>query len=92
MKCLVIEDDTETAHYVCSSLRDSGHDIVHSADGRDGLEQALNGVWDMVILDRMLPGGLDGLTIVERMRALSPMPITEPPAEYLPWLAGAQEA
>ncbi|MCC6710253.1 MAG: response regulator transcription factor [Gammaproteobacteria bacterium] len=70
MKCLVIEDDTQTAHYICNSLRESGHDITLSQDGQDGLEQAVSGVWDMVILDRMLPGGLDGLTIVERMRAL----------------------
>lgn len=70
MKCLVIEDDVQTAHYICTSLRESGHEVVHSQDGRDGLEQALHDAWDMVILDRMLPGGIDGLTIVERMRAL----------------------
>jgi len=70
MRCLVIEDDTQTAHYICNSLRESGHEILHSPDARDGLDQALHGVWDMVILDRLLPGGLDGLTIVEQMRAL----------------------
>lgn len=70
MKCLVIEDDAQTAHYICNTLRESGHEVVHSADARDGLEQALGGGWDVVVLDRMLPGGLDGLSIVERMRAL----------------------
>ena len=70
MRCLVIEDDAQTAHYICNSLRESGHEVVHSQDARDGLEQALHEVWDVVILDRLLPGGLDGLSIVERMRAL----------------------
>lgn len=71
MRCLVIEDDAQTAHYICNTLRESGHEVAHSADGRDGLEQALHGVWDVVVLDRMLPGGLDGLSIVERMRSLN---------------------
>ena len=70
MRCLVIEDDAQTAHYICNSLRESGHEVVHSQDARDGLEQALHEVWDVVILDRLLPGGLEGLSIVERMRAL----------------------
>lgn len=70
MRCLVIEDDLQTAQYICNSLRESGYEISHAQDGRDGLERALNAVWDLVILDRMLPGGVDGLTIVERMRAL----------------------
>ncbi|MGE0858006.1 MAG: winged helix-turn-helix domain-containing protein [Gammaproteobacteria bacterium] len=70
MRCLLIEDDAQTAHYICNSLRESGHEVVHSADGRDGLDHALRGAWDVVILDRMLPGGLDGLSVVERMRTL----------------------
>ena len=69
MRCLLIEDDAQTAHYICNSLRESGHEVVHSGEGQDGLAQALRGVWDVVILDRMLPGGLDGLSVVERMRA-----------------------
>lgn len=70
MKCRVIEDDTQTGYYICNSLRESGHEVVHSQDARDGLEQALRGVWDMMILDHLLPGGFDGLTIVGHTRAL----------------------
>lgn len=70
MKCLVIEDDTQTAHYICNGLREPGHEVLLSQNGRDGLEHALQGEWDVVILDRMLPGGIDGLSIVERMREL----------------------
>jgi len=68
MKCLVIEDDSQTARYICNGLNEPGHETFLSQNGREGLEHALNGDWDVVILDRMLPGGIDGLSIVERMR------------------------
>ncbi len=67
MKILLVEDDRETASYVASGLNDVGHDVIVVHDGRDGLMRALGEEWDLLIVDRMLPG-LDGLALVQRLR------------------------
>jgi len=68
MRILIIEDDVEAAEYLGKGLRESGHsaEVVH--DGRDGLLQAATGAYDVLIVDRMLPG-LDGLSLVRHLRA-----------------------
>ena len=68
MRCLVIEDELETSRYVCKGLKEAGYSAVACSNGHDGLAQALGERWDIVILDRMLPGALDGLSVIERMR------------------------
>jgi two-component system OmpR family response regulator len=68
VRCLVIEDELETSRYVCKGLKEAGYSAVACSNGHDGLAQALGERWDIVILDRMLPGGLDGLSVIERMR------------------------
>jgi two-component system OmpR family response regulator len=68
MRILVVEDDLETARYISKGLRESGHTIDHSADGRDGLFLATENSYDLLIMDRMLPG-LDGLSIIRALRA-----------------------
>ena len=68
MRCLVIEDELETSRYICKGLKEAGYSAVACSNGHDGLAQALGERWDIVILDRMLPGGLDGLSVIERMR------------------------
>jgi len=70
MKCLVIEDDASTAQYICSGLREAGYSVEHCNNGLDGLHLAVNEQWDLVILDRMLPGGVDGLSIIGKLRDL----------------------
>jgi two-component system, OmpR family, response regulator len=67
MRVLLIEDDPEAASYVARGLRESGHVTDHAADGPRGLELALSGPYDVLIVDRMLPK-LDGLAIVEALR------------------------
>ncbi|MGK0170221.1 MAG: two-component system OmpR family response regulator [Gammaproteobacteria bacterium] len=67
MKVLVIEDDTETAAYISKGLTEQGHTVDLAADGRDGLFLAAGEVYDMLVVDRMLPG-LDGLSIVKTIR------------------------
>jgi two-component system, OmpR family, response regulator len=72
MPLLLIEDDLDTARLVCEGLEESGYTVEHAADGRRGLERALDGptrgeLWDLIIADRTLPG-LDGLTIVQTLR------------------------
>ena len=68
MKILIIEDDAEAGEYLCKGLRESGHGAELVRDGRDGLLQAATGEWDVLIVDRMLPG-LDGLSLVRHLRA-----------------------
>lgn len=70
MCCLVIEDDAETARYICDGLEEAGYRAVMCRDGVEGLHLATNERWDIVILDRMLPGGVDGLSIVTTLRTL----------------------
>ena len=67
MKILLIEDDAETAAYVANGLREQGHVVDHAAEGRDGLFLATEGPYDVMIVDRMLPG-LDGLALVKTVR------------------------
>lgn len=67
MKILLIEDDTHTSAYVARGLRDQGHDIDVAATGREGLALAAKGGYEVMVIDRMLPG-LDGLTIVKKVR------------------------
>jgi two-component system OmpR family response regulator len=74
---LLIEDEIETAKLVCEGLEECGYQVEHVADGRRGLERALDGpvadgkkladFWDLIIADRTLPG-LDGVTIVQTLR------------------------
>jgi two-component system OmpR family response regulator len=68
MRILVIEDDAEAAEYLAKGLRESGHAAEVVGDGRDGLLQAATGRFDVLIVDRMLPG-LDGLNLVHHLRA-----------------------
>lgn len=68
MKILVIEDDAQTASYVEKGLRQEGHDVDHCASGPNGLELAVSRDYDVMVVDRMLPG-LDGLSIVRALRA-----------------------
>ncbi len=67
MKVLVIEDDVETSAYLARSLREHDHVVDHAADGRDGLMMAGGGNYEVLIVDRMLPG-LDGLGVVRTLR------------------------
>lgn len=68
MKILVIEDDAQTASYVEKGLCQEGHDVDRCASGPNGLELALTRDYDVMVVDRMLPG-LDGLSIVRALRA-----------------------
>ncbi|MGH7120835.1 MAG: winged helix-turn-helix domain-containing protein [Acetobacteraceae bacterium] len=69
MRILVVEDDRDVAGFVVKGLRESGHVVEHADNGRDGLFLAASEVFDAIVLDRMLPGGIDGLRILETLRA-----------------------
>ena len=68
MKLLLIEDDREVARFVAKGLKESGHVVEHAENGRDGLFIAASEPFDALVVDRMLPGGTDGLAIVEALR------------------------
>ena len=67
-KILVVEDDASTAAYLAKGLSKAGYSVEVAANGRDGMFLASEGIFDLVIADRMLPG-LDGLGIVSALRA-----------------------
>lgn len=64
---LLVEDDGVAASYLRQGLSESGHTVECAADGDEGLELARNGDYDVLIIDRMLPGR-DGTSIVTALR------------------------
>src|SRR3954454_601057 len=67
MRLLVIEDDRDAADYLVKAFREVGHVADAATNGEDGLNLALDGNYDVLIVDRMLPK-LDGLTVIGRLR------------------------
>mgnify|MGYP005823772265 CR=1 FL=1 len=67
MRVLLVEDDATNAGFITKGLRESGHVVEAVSDGRDGLSAAQSGDFDVIVLDRMLPG-LDGLMILKQLR------------------------
>ncbi|MDE1895845.1 MAG: response regulator transcription factor [Rhodospirillales bacterium] len=68
MRILVVEDDKDVAGFVLKGLREAGHTVEHADNGRDGLFLSASENFDAIILDRMLPGGIDGLRLLETLR------------------------
>ena len=68
MKILLIEDDAKTAGYIAGSLREHSHIVDVLANGADGLVMAATAPYDVLVIDRMLPG-LDGIAIIRTLRA-----------------------
>jgi two-component system copper resistance phosphate regulon response regulator CusR len=68
MGILVIEDDPKTGDYLKKGLRESGYAVDLARTGTDGLHMALEQVYDLVVLDVMLPG-IDGWEIMRALRA-----------------------
>src|SRR3954470_5897023 len=69
MRILVVEDDKDVAGFVVRGLKETGHVVEHADNGRDGLFMAASENFDAIVLDRMLPCGIDGLKILETLRA-----------------------
>jgi two-component system OmpR family response regulator len=67
-KILVVEDDAATAAYLAKGLSEGGYSVETCGNGRDGLFLASEGVFDLIVADRMLPG-LDGLAMLGAIRA-----------------------
>lgn len=68
MKILLVEDDPSMASYVSKGCAQAGHTVDCLRDGRDGVVRATTETYDVIVVDRMLPG-LDGLSLVKTIRA-----------------------
>lgn len=86
MRILLVEDDARTAAFVAHGLNESGHLCDTFADGHDGLAQATCESYDVLVVDRMLPG-LDGLSLVKAIRAAGVMT----PAIFLTSMSGVDD-
>ena len=73
-RILLVEDDPSIREVTAIGLRNAGFTIETAADGREGLDRALAGGFDLILLDVMLPG-LDGLEVCREIRRTSTVPI-----------------
>ncbi len=67
MKILLIEDEMTTAEFVVEGLKKENFKVVHMNNGSDGMYEALNNDYDLMIVDIMLPD-IDGLSIIKNLR------------------------
>jgi len=68
VKILLVEDNERVSQFVVKGLHEAGHTTDHTANGRDGMFLAASEPYDVIIMDRMLPGDIDGLAIIEVLR------------------------
>lgn len=75
MKILIVDDEQDIREALGRKLRRDGFDVVLATDGQDGLKAFHNERPDLVVLDIVMPGGMDGLTVCRRIRELAETPI-----------------
>ena len=68
MKVLLVEDNERVTRFVTKGLQEAGHTADHANNGRDGLFLAASERYDVIIMDRMLPGNIDGLSLISALR------------------------
>ena len=68
MKVLLVEDNERVAQFVLKGLAEAGHSTDHADNGPGGMQLAAGGPYDAIVIDRMLPGEIDGLSIIEALR------------------------
>ena len=73
-KILLIEDEEKLARMVELELRYEGYEVEKAFDGRTGLDRALSGEHELVLLDIMLPA-LNGMEVLRRLRKESQIPV-----------------
>ncbi len=74
MKLLVVEDEVKLAEYLRKGLNAEGFVVDVVNDGLEGLHLALEGEYDVIVLDRMLPG-LDGMALLSALRSKKSTPV-----------------
>ena len=73
-KILIIEDEANIARFIELELKHEGNEVAKALDGRTGLDMALAGDYDLILLDVMLPV-LNGLEVLRRIRLESEVPV-----------------
>ena len=73
-RILLIEDEEKIARFTELELVHEGYEVGKAYDGRQGLEEAISGKYDLVLLDVMLPA-LNGLEVLRRLRKESSVPV-----------------
>ncbi len=73
-RILIVEDEVKIARFVELELLHEGYTVEKTGDGREGLDMALSGRFDLLVLDIMLPG-LNGVEVLRRLRKESEMPV-----------------
>lgn len=73
-RILIIEDEVKIARFVELELKYEGYAVEQAHDGREGLQKALDGNFDLIILDIMLPS-LNGIEVLRRLRQNSEVPV-----------------
>ena len=68
MKVLIIEDEIKIATFMKNGLKQERYEVDLETNGKDGLENAMNQQYDLILLDVMLPG-MNGLDILRELRA-----------------------
>ncbi|MBE6843351.1 MAG: response regulator transcription factor [Ruminococcus sp.] len=74
MKILIVEDEEKLARFVELELMHEGYETSKAFDGRTGLDLAVSGEFDLVLLDIMLPG-INGIEVLRRIRKTSDIPV-----------------
>ena len=86
VKILLVEDDRQTADYIAKGLREHGHVVDKTDNGRDGLYMATGEPYDVMIVDRNLPK-MDGLSLVKAARGAG----TKTPVLFLTTMGGVDD-
>ncbi len=73
-RILIIEDEAKIARFVELELVHEGNEVDKALDGREGLDKALTGNYDLILLDVMLPG-LNGMEVLRRIRLEKDTPV-----------------
>jgi DNA-binding response OmpR family regulator len=73
-RILVVEDEAKIARFVELELTHEGYEVDKAADGRTGVETALAGTYDLILLDVLLPQ-LNGMEVLRRIRRESDVPV-----------------
>lgn len=68
MRILVVEDEVHLAEALAQILKKNNYTVDVSNDGEDGLDNALSGIYDVIVLDIMLPK-MNGLEVLETIRS-----------------------